>query len=156
MKYLTFIFLLFSSIAIFAQHHDHDHHLNHLGIGTGITSFISEDHSALGYHIHYMRRFNDHSPLSLGLGYEGIAGDHPHHSISALIGYSPFEGLSIKVGPGLTFVDEDGHNESSLSGHLELMYEFELGDFHLGPMIGYGNDGDESHATIGVHVGLGF
>ncbi len=156
MKYLIFISLFFVFNKLSAQDHNHDHEVNHLGIGFGVTSFFEEGHSAPGLHLHYMHRLNSHSPFSIGGGYEAILGDHEHHSLTGLLGYSPFDRFSIKVGPGLTFANENEHKEVKFSGHLELMYEFELGDLHLGPMLGFGYDGEETHGAVGIHVGFGF
>ena len=40
--------------------------------------------------------------------------------------------------------------------HLELIYEFDMGSFGLGPVAGMIFSGGEQHYMIGVHFGKGF
>jgi len=40
--------------------------------------------------------------------------------------------------------------------HVETLYEFEIKDFHIGPLIEFAYDKEDYHISIGLHVGLGF
>ncbi|MCW0484772.1 hypothetical protein [Gaoshiqia sediminis] len=157
MKITILTVLLFFGQLVYAQDHpeNHDHHRNHVGFGLGATSIFAENNLAPGLHVHYSYRLSDHSPFSLGVGYEAILDKHTHSTVTGLLGYE-LGRILISAGPGVTFGKEDGETHRSLSGHLELAYEFSVGDFHLGPMAGFGFDREESHASVGVHVGFGF
>jgi hypothetical protein len=39
--------------------------------------------------------------------------------------------------------------------HTEVIYEFNLGKLHIGPMAGFGMYREDSHFSVGVHVGIG-
>lgn len=160
---LLALFLLLFNFAV-AQDHDHSHdhnhnldsHRHHLGLGLGAASLFAENEIAPVVHLHYLYRVAPLSPVSIGLGFESILDDHTHNTISALINYELIPRLSIVGGPGITFAKEDGESHTAMSGHAEMIYEFTVGEFHLGPMIGFGFDKEESHASLGVHIGLGF
>jgi len=107
-------------------------------------------------HLHYLRKTTVHSDWSVGLGYESILGEHAHQTITALVNYELVPRFTINAGPGISFGTEDGHSHVGLSGHVELLYEFTIGGFHLGPMAGFGFDKDDSHASLGLHFGFGF
>ncbi|WP_423130318.1 hypothetical protein [Gaoshiqia sp. Z1-71] len=160
MKLILLIILLAFTRFIYAQDVDrpgaHDHHRHHIGLGAGATSIFNENNLVPGIHLHYYYRLTEHSPVSVGLGYESILDDHTHNTLTSLINYEFMEGFSLSAGPGLTFAKEEGKTHTSLSGHLELLYEFRLGEFHLGPMIGLGIDREDSHASVGIHFGFGF
>jgi len=159
---LAFFLLLFSFS--FAQNHDHDHdhehshdsHRHHLGLGLGAGSLFAEEEYAPVVHLHYLYRLAPKSPVSVGLGFESIIDDHKHNTFLALVNYEIQPRLSINAGPGITFAEEDGESHTAMSGHVELIYEFTVGEFHLGPMLGFGFDNEESHASLGIHIGLGF
>ncbi|KOH44748.1 hypothetical protein [Sunxiuqinia dokdonensis] len=160
---LLALFLLLFSFS-FAQDHDHDHdhdhshdlHRHHLGLGLGAGSLFAEKEYAPVVHLHYLYRLTQHSPVSIGLGFESILDEHTHNTVSALLNYEILPRLSIVGGPGITLADEDGESHTSMSGHVEMIYEFTVGSFHLGPMLGFGFDKEESHASLGIHIGLGF
>ena len=51
-------------------------------------------------------------------------------------------------------VSEHEHVDPSL--HVETVWEFPVGDFHLGPAAEFAIDRHDVHATLGVHLGVGF
>jgi hypothetical protein len=40
--------------------------------------------------------------------------------------------------------------------HIETVYEFEINDFHIGPVLGLGYDPEDYHIGLGLHLGYGF
>jgi hypothetical protein len=56
----------------------------------------------------------------------------------------------------LVFGKHNGETEIFPAFHTEAAFEFNLGRIHIGPMAGFGIDKEESHFSVGVHVGLGF
>ncbi|WP_299580926.1 hypothetical protein [uncultured Sunxiuqinia sp.] len=156
MKIQLLAFILLLSNAALAQEHEHDHHRHHIGIGVGGSSLLSEYDLALGTHLHYLYRIRPHSPLSVGLGFESVWDEHTHNTITALLNYRILPRLSVNIGPGYSFAKEEDETHKALSGHLEVLYEFTVGEFHIGPMLGFGFEKEESHASLGLHLGLGF
>jgi hypothetical protein len=162
MKIRLLVLLVLLVQLTFAQdhHHNHDHdhdsHRNHIGLGLGAASLFAENNYAPVVHLHYLYRVAPHSPVSVGLGFESILDDHTHNTLSALVNYELLPRLSIVGGPGITFAEEEEESHRSMSGHVEMIYEFSVGEFHLGPMLGFGFDKEESHASLGIHIGFGF
>jgi hypothetical protein len=66
-----------------------------------------------------------------------------------------FDFLSFNAGPGLVFGSHDGETEILPAFHTEAVFEFNLGGIHIGPMAGFGIDKEESHFSVGVHLGFG-
>jgi hypothetical protein len=56
----------------------------------------------------------------------------------------------------LVFGIHNGETEIFPAFHTEAVFEFNLGGIHIAPMAGFGIDKEESHFSVGVHVGLGF
>lgn len=164
MKFIPFLILLASiSLGAQAQLHDHDHHHDHdhfhmeskLGIGVAPTLVYlpGEKEFAPGFHIHALKLFNQ--KLGAGIGYEVILEEHPHQTFTVFGKYFITDFLSINAGPGITLPTEE-HNEYSLSGHIELATAFDIWQIHIGPMIGYGFGAEDSHVSIGIHMGWHF
>jgi hypothetical protein len=40
--------------------------------------------------------------------------------------------------------------------HLETAYEFEVKNFHIGPVAGVAVSRDDFHIGFGIHIGFGF
>ena len=40
--------------------------------------------------------------------------------------------------------------------HFEVVYEFEIGELHTGPVAEYAWSPNDAHAMIGLHIGFGF
>lgn len=154
------LLLLFSASA--QHHHDHADHMHadthqyHIGFGVAATHIVNESGLAPGVHLHFIRQFGEHNRWGLGLGYEGILDEHLHHGINLLINYKLQDHLSINAGPGVVFSEHNGENERLPAFHTEVIYEFNLGKLHLGPMAGFGIDKEDTHFSAGVHVGFGF
>jgi len=160
-----FVFVIFMSVFVIkasGQHkeenhiHLHDHHNYHLGVGVAGTYLTSEEGLAPGFHLHFIRQLGEEQHWGIGLGYEAIIEDNVHSSLNLLANYHPFDFLSFNAGPGLVFAKHDGETEILPAFHTEAVFEFNLGEIHLGPMLGFGIDREESHFSLGVHVGFGF
>ena len=144
------IFLRGSSIAQHEDHHEHVHKFE-IGIANGLVYFLNEQEFSYGLHIHIVRVLGE-SHFAIGAGYERIFDEHGHNTVSGVISYLPVEGLALTVAPGIAFT-----NTGSLefSTHLEMTYEFEIKNFHVGPLVEWAIEPDEMHFTIGLHVGFG-
>ncbi len=161
MKKLFFLsILLLLGSEIFAQSHEeesdlhdcHDEHKNEFGVASTIV-FLEEE-SALGVHIHYVRSL-EHSRLGYGLGYERVFDDHGHNAIGFIAAYHPLEGLHVNLIPGLSFEELD-FTDAKFTYHVELAYSFDVGNVHIGPVVGYASDFEHFHSSVGLHLGYGF
>ncbi|MBW6536347.1 MAG: hypothetical protein K0B11_15160 [Mariniphaga sp.] len=156
------IFLLFSffvSAQDYQNQHEHEHpdlHKYHIGVGGTGAYLKGESGFAPGAHLHFIRQLGHQSRWGLGLGYEAIFDEHKHKGVNLLINYHPLKHLSFNVGPGIIFSEHEGETERKPAFHAEAVYEFIVGKFHIGPMAGFGSDKEETHFSVGVHVGLGF
>ena len=158
MKYRLWILLIALGQNVFGQdedhaEHDHGHH-HEIGIANAPVYFIKEKELSYGLHFHYLYTIN-HSKFGIGLGYEQIFDEHQHRIIGVIGSYRPVDKLSINVSPGVTFEGEDTFNMNFVM-HLEITYELELHDFHLGPVLGFSYDPEDYHISLGVHIGYGF
>ena len=105
-------------------------------------------------HAHYLKGVGNHSPYAIGISIETIFDKHKHNSVG-LVGLYRFQsGFSIAYVPGLLFVEHE--NEIHFAQHLELCYEFELKQFHLGPQFDIGIEEDGFHYSFGIHLGIDF
>lgn len=139
-----------------AHDHVHDSHNYHVGIGTAATYLNKEGHLVPGFHLHFIRQLGQHRQWGLGLGFETIVDEHLHNGLNLLLNYRPLSYLSLIAGPGLVFGEHDGETEILPGFHTEAVFEFNLRGLHIGPMIGYGADREDSHFSIGLHIGIGF
>lgn len=164
MRILKFI-LLFISISFpansFAQtppkvkehEHTHEHHRNEIGIANSPVYFLKEKSFSYGLHIHYVYNIQ-RSKFGVGLGYERIFDEHQHNTIGIVGTYRPTERLCLNVSPGLTF--EANSTSPLFALHLESSYEFEIGNFHIGPAFEFAYDPEDYHLSLGLHIGYGF
>ena len=141
------------------EHHDNDHHKHHhhkydLGVGNSLVYFPNEKETAYGLHLHLVRNIA-HSKFGFGIAYERIFDQHKHNTIGLLASYNPVGGLHIDLSPGVTFEDHEP-SELRFAFHAETAYNFDLGNFHLGPMLGFAFDPEDYHIGLGLHVGYGF
>ena len=159
------LFLLVMSIVNLAArpteegHRDNHHHLNEIGISTGVVRMQPESETAPGLHLHAMRRLGDEGIkkfFGIGLGLEIIFSEHRHYSIMGTLEIFPWKKLVITFSPGILTVKEDGENQRRFSFHCEVMYEFEVGAFEMGPALGFAVAGEDTHFTVGIHIGKGF
>lgn len=139
--------------------HDHHHHLNEIGVSVAMVQLAPEDDTAVGLHIHAMRKLGDNGIkkyFGFGIGTDLIFADHFHTNLMATIGIFPFKNLVLHVSPGILFVKEDGETETRASFHFEILYEFDLGIISLGPYLGFGTAGSDHHFAAGLHLAKGF
>ena len=151
----TFYLNIFAQTTEYADNHtdDHDHHKNEIGIANSPVYFVKEKVFAYGIHIHYVRNIPK-SKFGLGLGYERIFDEHKHNTFGIVATYRPIDKLSFNVSPGLTI--EDNNPKPNFALHLETSYEFEIKNFHIGPVLEFAYDPEDIHISLGLHVGYGF
>lgn len=168
-KYLPFIIciILLHTNAVAQEDHDingaghdheliHDHHKYHLEAGLAATRISGETGMHPGVHLHLVRQLGNERRWGIGLGYEAILTEELHNGINLLFIAKPFERLSVTAAPGLAIARHDENLEIIPAAHFEVGYELNLGGFHIGPMAGYGFDGNDSHFSVGIHLGIGF
>jgi hypothetical protein len=108
---------------------------------------------AYGLHFHYIRKIPN-SKFGFGLGYERIWDEHKHNTIGLVAEYTSLENFNFNISPGLT--KDDAEPDLSFSVHFETAYEFEIGNFHIGPAFEYALEAEYDHISIGLHLGFGF
>jgi hypothetical protein len=109
---------------------EHEHHKNEIGIANSPVYFVKEKEFSYGLHLHYVHAISN-SKFGIGLGYERIFDEHQHNTIGLVLGYRPVDRLNVNLSPGVTF--EANGQEVKFALHAETAYEFELGNFHIGP-----------------------
>ena len=139
----AFVFAMGSSLAGFAQNH------SGLDVGTavGSTYLEKEDEWATMVHIHVRKALGEH--VYLGVGYEHISGEEEHGILGVSAGVR-MGSLFLSYMPGFYL-----YGGSGVSHHFELGYIVEYGGFHLGPSLSV-KLGEESHYSLGLHVGYSF
>lgn len=161
------LFLMFST-TLFSQteenehepHHDdsHNHHEIHhnfeIGVSNSLIYFINEKEYAYGTHLHLAYNIPN-TKFGIGLGFEKIFDEHKHQTIGILGSYRPFEGLNFTLSPALSFEGNDT-SDINFAIHFETGYEFELQNFHLGPVIGIAYEPEDYHLSLGIHIAYGF
>lgn len=134
---------------------DHHHHKNEVSIAVGVLPLPEENKVTAGLHLHYIRGIGVSNRFGIGAAFETIFDEHKHYVISAAFEYRIYKGLIAGYGPGLLIIKENDKNKLLFAQHFELAWEFEIGKFHIGPLVEVGI-GDEVHYMIGVHFGLDF
>ena len=164
-KQLTILIAgLFISIISFAQEHEHDHnehhdheeehrHVHEIGISAGPVYFFNAGEFSFASHFHYVYNFPD-SKFGLGIGYERIFDEHQHNFVGLEFNYRVIHPLTLSLSPGVVWEGAE-HGEAGFGLHGEAVYEFELGAFHIGPMIEVAWHPEDWHISAGIHVGLG-
>lgn len=156
-------FLLVAVILVFggsllAQntiHKDHHHNFkNEIGMANSPVYFAKEGELAYGLHLHYVRKIKE-SKFGIGLGYERIFDEHKHNTFGIVGSYRPIDHLAIQLSPGITFEDHESEH-INFAMHIEAVYEFELGQLHLGPLLEFAYDPEDYHISLGLHIGYGF
>jgi len=131
----------------------HENHQSEFGIAFSPVYFVKEKDIAFGMHVHYVHNISS-SKVGLGLAYERIFDQHKHNTFGLEAIYRPVEELSLSLSPGLTF--EENNSKPVIALHFETSYEFEIGEFHLGPAFEFAIDREDIHLSLGVHLGFGF
>ena len=160
---LVFVFIL-GGQTLMAQehdsedgHHQHQHHhhaSNEIGLANNLVYLGEEGEFAYGLHLHYLRNIGD-SRFGVGLGYEQIFDDHLHRNLGIVGSYRIVHGLFLNISPGITFKGRI-EPEKTFALHLEATYEFELGPFHLGPVLEYAVSEHGYHLSGGIHLAYTF
>jgi hypothetical protein len=155
--FVVAITLLFigKSVAQSSHKHAHGEHIE-LGVAIGAVYLMSENELAPGIHLHLLKPLHSLKRLNVGVGFETIIDDHKHFTVGVVGKYAVFNGLMVLLSPGITFVNEENSWERSFSSHLELLYEFSIGQIHIGPALGYSYSPKDQHAMLGVHLAYGF
>ena len=165
---ISFILLItgISQNGIFAQHqehgaHQHDHGSHHyehpqneIGVGNYLSYLAGENEFAYSLHIHYLRAFKE-SRFGAGIGYEQIFDEHRHRSLAFIGTFRPVTHLVLSLAPGMLFGTEENPG-IRFALHTELVYEFEIGDFHIGPALEFATTFSEYHISFGVHFAYTF
>ena len=158
MKTLCLIILLASTQILIAQSPNSvvtsDNHKNEFGIANSPVYIIKEKEFAYGLHAHYIRGLKE-TKFGIGVGYERIFDEHKHNTIGVILSYAPIEHLDLSLSPGITFNDNDP-SELNFGTHFEILYEFEIGVLHLGPVAEFAYSVKDYHISLGLHVGFGF
>lgn len=152
---LISLFTLYSTILLGQEHeHDHEHsHVNEIGVSFAPVYFIGEQEFSFATHLHYVYNF-PHTKWGVGVGYERIFDEHKHNFIGLELNYRPIHRLCFNISPGVAFEGEH-KEEKDFAMHFETVYEFELGAFHVGPVIELAYHPEDWHISAGIHVGLG-
>lgn len=135
------------------DHEHHEHPPNELGVANSAVFFPGEEEWSYGLHLHFLRTIG-HSRFRLGAGYERIFDVHKHNTVGVVAGYAPAHGWTVIVSPGIAFEDADP-GALLPAVHLETTYEFDLGPLHLGPVLEWAWDPEDTHVSIGLHLGIG-
>jgi len=142
------------------KNNNHDHfHTNELGISIAPTAYLQENTIALGTHAHYIHRLGE-SRLGIGAGFEAVFDSHKHKTLSAVFQYSPGLRTHISIAPGVV-QEKHIHNgtaekEYHWALHLELVHEYHLNFFDIGPFFELAFEEEGQHIGVGIHIGLPF
>jgi len=158
MKILYILVFIAFTPALGAQssddHRHSDNHKNEIGIANSPIYIIREKEFAYGLHAHYIRSISE-TRFGIGLGYERVFDEHKHNTMAFVLSYAPVEHLSLSLSPGITFRDKNA-SDLQFGLHLETLYEFEIGVFHIGPVAEFAYYVEDYHISLGVHIGFGF
>lgn len=161
---LPFLFMFLTTIAsskIYGQTikdtienpNSHGHSKNEMGVSISPAYFINEKVWTFAMHIHYTRIIPN-TNFGIGASFERIVLDPKHSTFGLVLAYNPIEQLSFVLSPGMTF--EDANPGALFALHFEVAYEFELGNFYIGPAYEFAFDPNDYHLSLGVHLGYGF
>jgi hypothetical protein len=159
---VVFVFILGGQALIAQEHeaedvHHHQHHphaSNEIGLANNLVYLAEEGEFSYGLHLHYIRIVGE-SRFGVGLGYEQIFDDHLHRNVGVVGSYRILHGLFLNISPGITFIGRS-EPEKFFALHVEVTYEFELGPFHLGPVLEYAFSEHGYHLSAGLHLAYTF
>lgn len=137
---------------IASQHDSHAHARNEIGLGLGTAYEVGHNEWTAAYHLHYFRTITPHSRWAVGGGVEYLRGEESHTELAVGVRYEPIERMHFTLMPGVTITETP-----RLSLHAEATYELlHFGNFHLGPVVGYGWSKSHSHLSAGIHAAISF
>lgn len=154
---IFFIFLFVSGYLNAQENHSehgHSNHRNEIGIGISPVYFLNEKEFALQFHTHYTYNLKN-TNFGIGFAYERIFDEHKHNTFGIVGSYRPYDRFSVALSPGITFTDNES-SDLKFALHIETLYEFEINDFHIGPLLEFAYDPDDYHISFGIHAGFGF
>ena len=82
-----------------------------------------------------------------------IFSEEEHYGLMAFTSIHPWKGLVLSVGPSVEWAKHDGEWESNYATHMEAAYVFDVGEIHLGPVVGYSTSSHGKHYSAGLHLG---
>lgn len=135
-------------------HHGHQHHHNEIGMANAMVLLAAETEFAYGLHMHYTHVIR-HTKWLAGFGFEHIFDEHRHQAYSTVVAFRPTGPLTFSAAPGLA-TEGGNFRQARFTLHIECTYEWELGDFHLGPMAEAAYEAEGMHFALGAHLGVGF
>lgn len=94
--------------------------------------------------------------FALGVGGEVIFADHEHYAVMLPLFVYPWQGLALSAAPSIIFAEHEGEWESEYATHLEAAYVFEIGEYDVGPVVGYSSSSEDKHYMVGLHFGIHF
>lgn len=163
MKLSTLIFLLgilcqsmFSkNIIESSPSHNHVHAREEIGLALSPIYNLGEDEWVYGMHIHYLYHVFLNPKYAIGMGYEHLFDEHGHDFFGIIGSYTPIDHLVLSITPGLAFEGGE-HKHTDFGCHFEVLYEFAISKFHIGPAFEVAYEPNGSHIGLGVHLGYGF
>lgn len=151
---LLFIAVIIS-LKLMAQDEHHLEFKYEAGVSNGIVYNFAEEETAYGLHVYFIKKIGISRKIGIGIGYEAIFDEHEQNTFSVLLHYNPIYNLSINLAPGLVFL-ESQPKSSRFALHAEIIYNFKIGIFNLGPLIGVAFNPEDAHASLGLHMSVGF
>ena len=159
---LIIIFFFIPLIQINAQENEHKssevtEHKKEPGLEivlSGLFNYNSESEnfdSAAEFHITY---WTTHK-WAFGIGYSIVFEEESRigHELAALISHKPWPFLTVNVGPNFSL--PNSHKDTEVSAYIEGEFNFKLGEFHIGPLVGT-LIGEHVRPFVGVHFGYEF
>lgn len=106
-----------------------------------------------GFLIQYVQVIK-HTKLGLGFGYERIYDELQHYSFGPVLSYKPFSKFNISVFPTIELNTYNTQRRFSL--HIESSYDLRIRDVLIGPVLEFASNPEETHISLGAHLGFSF
>lgn len=155
--FFALIILVISSLK--AQEDGHEHKHIHpefeLGFSNNLVFNFTEEEFVYGIHLHFVKTIGKSDKIGLGIAYEKIFDEHKHNSLSLIFMCRPVEHLSFNMAPGISWLASETNTIMPVM-HIEGLYEWEFGFFHIGPLIGVAFSSEDFHTSLGLHMAFGF